>query len=133
MRSPILRFAVLAIALGIWNAPGAVAQSDSSGQTAPDNTKTNKRDRAQDQPTADQQKENAADRQLSQKIRNAVMQDKTLSTYAHNIKVIAQNGEVTLKGPVRTQEEKDAIGEKATSIAGEGHVTNQLEVAPKNQ
>ena len=132
MHSPVFRFALLAIALGICNAPAAIAQSD-SGQAAPDNTKTNKRDRSQDQPTADQQKENSADRQVSQKIRTAIMQDKTLSTYGHNVKVVTQNGQVTLKGPVRTQEEKDAIGEKAISIAGEGHVTNQLEVAPKKQ
>ena len=59
------------------------------------------------------------------------MQDKALSTDAHNIKIITQNGDVTLKGPVRTQDEKDAIEAKALSIAGQGHVTNNLEVAPK--
>ena len=56
--------------------------------------------------TADQQKENAADRELTQKIRRALVQDKTLSTYAHNVKVIAQGRQVTLKGPVRSEEEK---------------------------
>jgi hyperosmotically inducible protein len=56
--------------------------------------------------TADQQKENARDRELTQNIRRALMQDKTLSSYAHNVKVIAQGGQVTLKGPVRTEEEK---------------------------
>ena len=66
-------------------------------QTAPDNTKVNKQDRAKGAPTADQQKENAGDRDLTQKIRQSIMKDKSLSTYAHNVKVIAQNGQVTLK------------------------------------
>ena len=57
--------------------------------------------------TADQQKENAADRDLTKKIRQAVVGDKSLSTYAHNVKIVAQNGQVTLKGPVRSDAGKD--------------------------
>jgi hyperosmotically inducible protein len=102
-------------------------------QTAPDNTKNNNRDRSQDQPTADQQKDNTTDREISRKIRSAIMQDKTLSTYAHNIKIVTQDGNVTLKGPIRTQDEKDSIETKAVSVAGQGHVTNQLEIAPKKE
>ena len=97
---------------------------------APDNTKVNQRDRAKDAATADQQKENSSDREITQKIRRALMDDKTLSTYAHNVKVIAQDGQVTLKGPVRTQEEKGIVEAKATEVAGEGHVINQMSVAP---
>ena len=59
------------------------------------------------------------------------MDDKTLSTYAHNVKVIAQDGQVTLKGPVRTEEEKKTVEAKATEVAGAGHVTNQLTIAPE--
>lgn len=59
------------------------------------------------------------------------MKDKSLSTYAHNVKVISQNGMVTLKGPVKSEEEKQAIEAKAAQIAGADKVTNQLEVAPK--
>ena len=100
-------------------------------QTLPaDNTKVNKRDRAKEAATADQQKENSSDRDLTQKIRRALMDDKTLSTYAHNVKVIAQDGQVTLKGPVRTEDEKRAVEAKATEVAGAGHVTNQLSIAP---
>ena len=99
-------------------------------QTAPDNTKTNKQDRAKGAATADQQKENASDREIAQKIRRAVMEDKTLSTYAHNVKIIAQGGQVTLKGPVRTEDEKKAIEAKAAEVAGAEHVTNQISVAP---
>ena len=68
-------------------------------QTPADNTKVNKGDRAKGAVTADQQKENAADREITQKIRRALMDDKSLSTYAHNVKVVAQEGQVTLKGP----------------------------------
>ena len=65
---------------------------------------------AQDsQPTADQQKMNPADRDLTKKIRMALHDDQSLSTYAHNIKIISQDGKVTLKGPVRSDEEKSAV------------------------
>ena len=101
-------------------------------QTPPDNTKINKRDRAKGAPTADQQKENHGDRDLAQRIRQSIVKDKSLSTYAHNVKVIAQGGNVTLKGPVRSDEEKRTIEMMANEIAGSGHVTNQLTVAPGN-
>ena len=96
-------------------------------QTPPDNTKQNK---DQTSPTADQQKMNPADRALTQKIRKAIHQDTSLSTYAHNIKIIAQDGKVTLRGPVRSEDEKTNIEAKAVAVAGQGNVTNQLEVAP---
>ena len=60
------------------------------------------------------------------------MADKSLSSYAHNVKVITTNGSVTLKGPVRTDEEKSAIEAKATEVAGAGNVTSELTIAPKN-
>ena len=96
-------------------------------QPAPDNTKTNK---DQTTPTADDQKMNASDRAITQKIRKAIHDDEGLSTYAHNIKVITQDGKVTLRGPVRSEEEKSNLEAKAVSVAGKGNVTNQLEIAP---
>jgi hyperosmotically inducible protein len=99
-------------------------------QTPADNTKVNKRDRAEGAVTADQQKENASDREIAQKIRGALMADKTLSTYAHNVKIVAQNGQVTLKGPVRTDDEKKSVEAKATEVAGAGRVTNEITIAP---
>jgi len=107
-----------------------LAPASALAQTPADNTKVNTRDRAKRAVTADQQKENASDRELTQKIRRALMQDKTLSSYAHNVKVIAQGGQVTLKGPVRTEEEKKTVETKAAEVAGAGHVTNQMSVAP---
>ena len=99
-------------------------------QSAPDNTKVNKRDRAEGALTADQQKENAPDRELAKKIRAALTDDDTLSTYAQNIKIIVRDGKVTLKGPVRTAAEKTAVAAKAIEIAGKDHVVNSLSIAP---
>jgi osmotically-inducible protein OsmY len=109
----------------------AGAQAPADKQTPADNTKVNERDRAPDAVTADQQKENSRDRDITQKIRRALVDDKTLSTYAHNVKVVAQDGRVTLKGPVRTEDEKKAVEAKATEVAGAGRVTNQLTIAPE--
>jgi hyperosmotically inducible periplasmic protein len=106
------------------------AQQDNASQAPPDDTKVNKRDRSQAEPTPDQQKEDTSDRQLAQQIRRAVVKDKSLSTSAHNIKIIAQNGTVTLKGPVKSEQEKEAIEAKATEIAGASKVTSELQVAP---
>jgi osmotically-inducible protein OsmY len=101
-----------------------------AAQTPPDNTKVNTRDRAKGAVTADQQKENATDRDLTQKIRRALMKDKSLSSYAHNVKVIAQGGQVTLKGPVRSDQEKQTVEAKAIEVAGAGRVTNEISIAP---
>lgn len=100
---------------------------------APDNTKVNKRDQSKASPTADNAKDNAADRDIMQKIRKAIMADKSLSTYAHNVKVIAQNGTVTLKGPVRTAAEKATVEQKAAEVTGADKVINQLTVAPSKK
>ena len=102
-------------------------------QPAPDNTKTNQGDANKGATTADQQKMNPADRETTKKIRSALMNDKSLSTYAHNIKIITQNGMVTLKGPVRSEYEKAAIEAKAQQIAGDSNVTSELKVAPPKQ
>jgi len=97
----------------------------------PDNTKMNKGDASSTAVTADKQKMNISDRDLTQKIRKSVMAEKSLSTYAHNVKIISQNGKVTLKGPVRSEEEKQTVASKAGEIAGAGNVDNQLSVKPE--
>jgi hyperosmotically inducible protein len=99
-------------------------------QPAPDNSKTNQGDASKDAVTAEQQKTNQADRNTTRQIRSAIWKDKSLSTYAHNIKIITQDGKVTLKGPVRTEEEKAGIAAQAAAVAGAENVSNQLEVAP---
>ena len=122
-------FYALALA-GVLAAPASSLLAQTPPKPAPDNTKTNTRDRAKGAVTADQQKENAGDRELTRKIRRSLMQDKALSTYAHNVKIVAQDGQVTLKGPVRSEDEKKTVETKATEVAGAGHVTNQMSVAP---
>jgi hyperosmotically inducible periplasmic protein len=99
---------------------------------AVDNTKVNQRDRNPSEPTADQQKNARSDREITRKIRQALTQDRSLSIYAHNVKIITQNGMVTLKGPVRSEDEKDAVETKATEVAGENNVTSNLDVKPKS-
>jgi len=97
----------------------------------PDNTKVNKRDRNAGQATADQQKESASDRDVAKKIRQSIVADKALSTYAHNVKVIVQNGTVTLKGPVRSEDEKKSIIAKATEVVGSADkITDQITIKP---
>jgi hyperosmotically inducible protein len=95
----------------------------------PDNTKKNK---DQAPPTADQQKMNPSDRSITQKIRKAVHEDNSISIYAHNIKIITQDGKVTLRGPVQSEDEKSNLQAKAVAVAGEGNVTNELEVKSSN-
>lgn len=96
---------------------------------APDNTSANKRDRNPSEATADQQKMNSSDTDLTKNIRSAIVSDKSLSTYAHNIKIISQNGAVTLKGPVKSDEEKKAIIAKAAAVVGsQDKITDQISV-----
>lgn len=108
----------------------SLANAQDAQQPAPDNSKTNQRDRDKAAATADKQKMSPEDRELTRKIRKAVTGDKSLSTYAHNVKIITQDGKVTLKGPVRSGEEQTAVLAKAKEIAGEGNVTDEMDVAP---
>ena len=110
----------------------AGAQSTPS-QEKQDNTRINQRDREPGAATADQQKENPSDRDLTSKIRKAIVDDKSLSTYAHNIKVVSQNGTVTLKGPVRSDAEMKSILAKAQAVAGTDRVVNEVSVQPENE
>ena len=100
VKSQRMLLALGSLALGVSLMAMPVPRYQYPQQTAPDNTKKNK---DQPSPTADQQKMNPADRAITQKIRKAVHDDTSLSTYAHNIKIIAQDGKVTLRGPVRSE------------------------------
>ena len=131
MYQQLIRRIARAMAMAVLFTIPVWASPQTPAQTPADNTKVNQRDRNDSEATADKQKENSTDRQLTQQIRKALVKDKSLSTYAHNVKVISQNGMVTLKGPVKSEEEKQAIEAKAAQIAGADKVTNQLEVAPK--
>jgi osmotically-inducible protein OsmY len=116
---------LLGVAICSLAAHPAIAQSN-----APDNTRANKENASSDTRNADDQKENATDRDYAKRIRQSVMADKGLSTYAHNIKIVSVNGNVTLDGVVRSDEERNSIGSKAEAVAGHGHVVNELKIAP---
>jgi osmotically-inducible protein OsmY len=120
------------LSAGMLLGSAALLSAQEPNSPAPDNTKVNERDRNSAEATADQQKENRSDLDITQQVRKAIMNDKSLSAYAHNVKVITQNGMVTLKGPVRSEDEKQAISAKAEEVAGAGKVTNQLDVKSKN-
>ena len=93
-------------------------------QAAPDNTQQNK----VQSPTADNQPNAKSDRLLTASVRKAIIADKKLSTYAHNVKIITSNGQVTLKGPVKSEEEKQQVFTDATSATTSDKITNQLTV-----
>src|SRR5450432_561477 len=129
-KGEIMKFGNFAISLSIAIAglifnPIVSATPAQQEQTAPDNTKMNK---DQSAPTADQQKMNPTNRAITQKIRKAIHDDKSLSMYASNIKVISQDGKVTLRGPVHTEDEKSSLEAKAVTVAGQGNVTNEITV-----
>ena len=126
-KTSVIAFALL---LGL-SSVGRVHGQSTDDKPKPDNTAVNKRDRSPGEATADQQKMNATDRALTAKIRKAVMADKSLSTYAHNVKIISQNGTVTLKGPVHSDDEVKSIMAKATEGAGSpDKIVNQMSVMP---
>jgi osmotically-inducible protein OsmY len=105
--------------------PGSAVSKDA------DNAAQNQRDRNSNVPTADDQPQNKQDLELASNIRKAVVSDSSLSVNARNVKIIASNGVVTLRGPVKSQEEKAAIEAKAKSLAGVTSVNNLIEVESK--
>ena len=101
-----------------------LASAQSSAQTAPDNSGQNKNQ----QNTADNQPNASSDRHTTAQIRKAIVADKSLSTYAHNVKIITVNGEVTLKGPVQTDEEKQKVASLASNVVPADKIVNELTV-----
>jgi hyperosmotically inducible protein len=104
--------------------PSSRAIAQSSNQTAPDNSNQNKNQ----QDSADNQSNAASDRHTTAQIRKAIIADKSLSTYAHNVKVITANGAVTLKGPVSSEDEKQKVASDAASVVSADKLTNELTV-----
>jgi hyperosmotically inducible protein len=122
------RFALATFVLPAMLAMGSVAWAQAATPTAPNNTGINVRDRDAGAMTAGQQSNRTSDVNLTRQIRRAVEKDNTLSTVAHNVKIVSVDGKVTLRGPVKTEQEKAAIGSKAQMFAGRHNVDNQLEV-----
>jgi osmotically-inducible protein OsmY len=124
----------LTAALASWSTTTLAADPSTKGEakeSAPDNTGRNVRDRDDRTVTSGDQSESKADLETTQKIRQAVMADDSLSTTAHNVKIITTaDGAVTLRGPVKSDDERKKIGAMAEQVAGAGKVRNHLEVAP---
>ena len=97
-------------------------------KTKPDNTAVNQRDRSGESETSGDQSNNAADLKITQAIRQALVKDSELSMSAKNVKIITNNGEVTLRGPVKNAQEKAKIDKLAKSAAGGAKVDDQLDV-----
>ena len=124
MNKKILLFAASLVLCGVYSA----ARAQDAAPVAPDNSGVNVRDRASDAMTAGAQSNSKNDTELTANIRRAVIKNKSLSTTAQNVKIIAVNGHVTLRGPVKSDQEKSAIASEAEAIAGANQVDNQLEV-----
>jgi hyperosmotically inducible periplasmic protein len=107
---------------------GDAAKASDDQPAAPDNTKVNERDRDAAALTPLDQRENESDLEITQRIRQAVMADDSLSFTAKNVKIITAGGKVTLRGPVKTDAERSAIEAAARKVAGQSRVDNQIEV-----
>jgi len=125
------------LTLALWSSVAALsaaayAQQDptASPTASPtaDNTKLNQRDKDHNTLTAFNQSNNAADLQLAAAVRKAIVDDKGLSVMAHNVKLVAMNGAVTLRGPVHSDAEKAKVGQIAANVSGVSNVDNQLDV-----
>lgn len=101
-----------------------------SGQT-PDNSKVNRRDQKATAVTPDQQSTNKSDVEVTRQIRKRLTDDDSLSTYVKNIKIITKDGTVTLRGPVRSEDERSRVVKVAEELSGGLKVINELEVSPK--
>src|SRR5437016_11887269 len=104
------------------------ALAEDNEKKKPDNTATNERDRLGATKISGDQSNSSADLKITQAIRQALMKDRELSTTAKNIKVITANGQVTLRGPVKSVLEKAKIDQIAKSAAGGAKIDDQLDV-----
>jgi hyperosmotically inducible periplasmic protein len=101
----------------------AVAQ-----ETKPDNSAKNERDRSGETKTSGDQSNSSEDTKITADIRRAIVKDHSLTMAAKNVKVITAGGIVTLRGPVKSAEEKTKIEQVAAAAANGAKIDNQLEV-----
>ena len=120
------------LALACLGALSLDAFATDNEKAKPDNTATNERDRSGETKTSGDQSNNSADLKITQAIRRALMKDRELSTTAKNIKVVTANGQVTLRGPVKTAQEKAKVDQIARSAAGGAQINDQLDVKGSN-
>ena len=131
MKTSVLAL-VLAVSFLGCGKNNEVSKSDEPAQTAavePDNSGRNVRDADGTTKTPGDQSESETDRTITQNVRQAVTADDSISTNGKNVKIITVDGTVTLRGPVKSEQEKTNIAAKAQQIAGVKKVDNQLEIA----
>lgn len=109
-------------------AGGAANEHTDAFASQPDNSRVNSRDKGDSTLTPTDQGTSEGDRKITQQVRQAVMKDGSLSFTAKNVKIITINGKVTLRGPVKTDQERSAIEAAAKQVAGATQVDNQIEV-----
>jgi hyperosmotically inducible protein len=129
MKGPMKRTLVALTCLSAFNLAALAADDE---KAKPDNTKTNERDRSFETETSGDQSNSSEDLKITQAIRQAIMKDGELSTTAKNIKVVTANGQVTLRGPVKTAHEKAKVDQLARSAASGAQIVNQLDVKESN-
>jgi hyperosmotically inducible periplasmic protein len=110
----------------------SVAAIAADDKTKPDNTEINERDRSRETQTSGDQSNSSADLKVTQAIRQALMRDSDLSTTAKNIKIITNNGQVTLRGPVKNAQEKAKIDQLARPAAAGAKIDDQLDIKRTN-
>ena len=120
------------LAVACLSALSLAALAADNEKAKPDNTATNERDRSGETKTSGDQSNSSADLKITQAIRRALMKDRELSTTAKNIKVITANGQVTLRGPVKSAQEKAKVDQIARSAAGGAQIDDQLDVKGSN-
>ena len=131
MKTSVLALVLVVSFLGCGK-NNEVSKSDEPAQTAavePDNSGRNVRDADGATKTPGDQSESEPDRTITQNVRQAVTADDSISTNGKNVKIITVDGTVTLRGPVKSEQEKTNIAAKAQQIAGVKKVDNQLEIA----
>ena len=116
-----------AIATPLWAQTPAPAQAPVKSQDA-DNTRINARDKSAQTVKPTDQSNAKADIQLAAAVRRAIEPDKTLSTSAHNVKLVANGGVVTLRGPVANEAEKQKVAQLVAAVSGVASVDNNLDV-----
>jgi hyperosmotically inducible protein len=114
-----------------FSAGAACDDRNDDDRVEPDNTGVNERDTKEAAPpTAQSADLDKSDVEIMASIRKRVVDDGDLSTNAHNVKIIAEDGKVTLRGPVASAAERDTIARIAADVVGTKNVVNEIEVAP---
>ena len=119
---------IIAILFALTGGWAYAVEKKDRPSTAPDNSQINQRDREHSAITPEAQSSDPADVETTRKIRREITQDDSLSILAKNVKIITQQGKVTLRGPVQNPDEKEKIAKKAEQVASAGKVENELEV-----